>query len=111
MTLASASLSPTACLSQGAERGSETNTAVTKNDNDRFPELAADLVRLTGEIAGPWLEGDMLTMVADLNVADTAARRASRKAAQRLIPFLILCWVVNYLDRNNIGFAALYYEQ
>ena len=72
-----------------------------------FPELAADLVRLTGEIAGPWLEGDMRTMVAHLNVADTAARRASRKAAQRLIPFLILCWVVNYLDRNNIGFAAL----
>jgi MFS transporter, ACS family, tartrate transporter len=38
---------------------------------------------------------------------DMAARRASRKAAWRLIPFLILCWVVNYLDRNNIGFAAL----
>ena len=40
-------------------------------------------------------------------VEDRAAHRASRKAAWRLIPFLILCWVVNYLDRNNIGFAAL----
>jgi MFS family permease len=38
---------------------------------------------------------------------DMAARRASRKAAWRLIPFLILCWVFNQLDRNNIGFAAL----
>ena len=46
-------------------------------------------------------------MVADLNVADTAASRASRKAAWRLIPFLILCWVVAFLDRVNVGFAAL----
>ena len=38
---------------------------------------------------------------------DRAARRASRKAAWRLIPFLILCYALNYLDRNNIGFAAL----
>src|ERR1700675_903914 len=44
---------------------------------------------------------------ADLNVADTAARRASRKAARRLIPFLILCFVVSFLDRVNVGFAAL----
>jgi MFS family permease len=38
---------------------------------------------------------------------DMAARRASRKAAWRLIPFLILCFLVAYLDRVNIGFAAL----
>jgi hypothetical protein len=38
---------------------------------------------------------------------DMAARRASRKAAWRLIPFLMLCWGFNSLDRNNIGFAAL----
>src|SRR5262252_617865 len=44
---------------------------------------------------------------ANLNVADTAACRASRKAAWRLIPFLILCWVVAFLDRVNVGFAAL----
>ena len=46
-------------------------------------------------------------MVADLNVTDMAARRASRKAARRLIPFLILCFLVAYLDRINVGFAAL----
>jgi MFS transporter, ACS family, tartrate transporter len=38
---------------------------------------------------------------------DMAARRASRKAAWRLIPFLILCFVVAFLDRVNVGFAAL----
>jgi ACS family tartrate transporter-like MFS transporter len=36
-----------------------------------------------------------------------AAHRASRKAAWRLIPFLILCFFVAYLDRVNVGFAAL----
>jgi MFS family permease len=36
-----------------------------------------------------------------------AARRASSKAAWRLIPFLILCFLVAILDRVNIGFAAL----
>jgi len=38
---------------------------------------------------------------------DMAARRASRKAAWRLIPFLILCFVIAFLDRVNVGFAAL----
>jgi ACS family tartrate transporter-like MFS transporter len=40
--------------------------------------------------------------------ADTAAVRATMaKVARRLLPFLILCYVVNYLDRVNVGFAAL----
>ena len=38
---------------------------------------------------------------------DRAARRASRKAAWRLLPFLILCFVIGFLDRVNVGFAAL----
>jgi MFS family permease len=38
---------------------------------------------------------------------DKAASRASRKAAQRLIPFLILCFFIAVLDRVNVGFAAL----
>src|ERR1700726_4551952 len=33
--------------------------------------------------------------------------RASAKAARGLIPFLILCYFVAYLDRVNAGFAAL----
>src|SRR6516165_9572155 len=49
----------------------------------------------------------MRTMVADLNVSDKSARQASRKAAKRLIPFLILCFLVAYVDRVNVGFAAL----
>ncbi len=36
-----------------------------------------------------------------------ALTSASRKVRQRLIPFLILCYFVSYLDRVNIGFAAL----
>jgi ACS family tartrate transporter-like MFS transporter len=32
---------------------------------------------------------------------------AVRKAAFRLIPFLALCYTVNFLDRVNVGFAAL----
>jgi MFS family permease len=38
---------------------------------------------------------------------DRAALRASRKAAWRLIPFLILCFLIAFLDRVNVGFAAL----
>jgi ACS family tartrate transporter-like MFS transporter len=35
------------------------------------------------------------------------AASAINKAARRLIPFLILCYAVNFLDRVNVGFAAL----
>jgi len=38
---------------------------------------------------------------------DQAARNAIAKAARRLLPFLILCYAVNFLDRVNVGFAAL----
>jgi len=35
-----------------------------------------------------------------------AIRRAIRKVTLRLIPFLVLCFVMSYLDRANVGFAA-----
>jgi ACS family tartrate transporter-like MFS transporter len=38
---------------------------------------------------------------------DGAARSAIGKAARRLLPFLCLCYAVNFLDRVNVGFAAL----
>ena len=38
---------------------------------------------------------------------DEAARSAIGKAARRLMPFLCLCYAVNFLDRVNVGFAAL----
>ncbi len=38
----------------------------------------------------------------------TAARDAAyRKAAWRLMPLLILCYIANYIDRTNIGIAQL----
>jgi ACS family tartrate transporter-like MFS transporter len=35
------------------------------------------------------------------------AESAIAKASRRLIPFLVLCYAVNFLDRVNVGFAAL----
>lgn len=39
------------------------------------------------------------------------AESAVRKAARRLVPFLIVCYAVNFLDRVNVGFAALAMNQ
>lgn len=33
------------------------------------------------------------------------------KAKWRIIPFLFLCFVVNYIDRSNVGFAKLYFQK
>lgn len=38
---------------------------------------------------------------------ESEARRAFAKAARRLIPFMALLYVVSFLDRVNVGFAAL----
>jgi MFS transporter, ACS family, tartrate transporter len=38
---------------------------------------------------------------------DALYQQASGKTARRLIPFLILCYFVAYVDRVNAGFAAL----
>ena len=38
---------------------------------------------------------------------DRASQSAVAKAARRLIPFLCLCYAVSFLDRVNVGFAAL----
>lgn len=41
-------------------------------------------------------------------VADSAAEEATyRKITLRLMSFLFLCWVLNYLDRVNVSFAQL----
>jgi D-galactonate transporter len=37
----------------------------------------------------------------------TAEDQLYRKVAMRLVPFLVLCYVVAYLDRVNVGFAKL----
>lgn len=38
---------------------------------------------------------------------DTLEQRTIRKVSARLIPFLIICYFVAYLDRVNVGFAAI----
>ena len=38
---------------------------------------------------------------------DAVETRTIRKISKRLIPFLIVCYLFAYLDRVNIGFAAL----
>jgi len=45
----------------------------------------------------------------DAGVADSAALEAAtmRKVGLRLIPFLVLCYFIAYVDRVNVGFAAL----
>jgi MFS transporter, ACS family, tartrate transporter len=38
-------------------------------------------------------------------------RRAIGKVMRRLIPFLVLCYFVAYLDRVNVSFAKLHMNQ
>ncbi|SAK90434.1 d-galactonate transporter [Caballeronia catudaia] len=38
---------------------------------------------------------------------DKEVKAAYRKVTLRLVPFLFLCWVVNYIDRVNLGFAKI----
>ena len=38
---------------------------------------------------------------------DELERRTIRKVSVRLIPFLIICYFIAYLDRVNVGFAAI----
>src|SRR6478672_9062428 len=40
-------------------------------------------------------------------MSSSAEERAYRKVTWRLLPFLMLCYLVAYLDRVNIGFAKL----
>ena len=39
--------------------------------------------------------------------AETIERTAFRKVIWRLMPLLTIAYILNYLDRSNIGFAAL----
>jgi MFS family permease len=41
---------------------------------------------------------------------ESVARSASSKIAWRLIPFLMICYFAAYLDRVNLGFAALTFK-
>ena len=43
----------------------------------------------------------------DLRADDELAARARRRITRRLLPFLFVLYVLNYVDRVNISFAAL----
>ena len=45
--------------------------------------------------------------VASTNYAD---RHILAKVTRRLIPFLFTCFVLNYIDRINVGFAKLHFQ-
>src|ERR1700745_4315803 len=46
--------------------------------------------------------------VEEISAADTdVAPRAPRRIAARLLPFVFLIYVVNYIDRVNVSFANL----
>jgi nitrate/nitrite transporter NarK len=40
------------------------------------------------------------------NATDPIARETISRVIRRLIPFIFICYVVAYIDRVNIGFAA-----
>lgn len=44
------------------------------------------------------------------SVAPEFDQRLYRKLAWRIMPFLFLCFVLNWLDRVNIGFAHLQFK-
>ena len=46
-------------------------------------------------------------MPAQVILADEVARRARRRIALRLLPYVLLIYVIAYLDRNNLATAAL----
>src|SRR3981189_1520030 len=45
------------------------------------------------------------------NAMDNVEKRTIGKVMRRLIPFLILCYFVAYLDRVNVSFAKLHMNQ
>jgi MFS transporter, ACS family, tartrate transporter len=42
-----------------------------------------------------------------MSLGESIEARTTRRVALRIVPFLIICYLVSYLDRVNIGFAAL----
>jgi hypothetical protein len=47
--------------------------------------------------------GDALTGEMRRVTAEAAKRSAIAKVSRRLLPFLVLCYAVNFLDRVNVG--------
>jgi sugar phosphate permease len=44
-------------------------------------------------------------------IRSEAGERAVKRVARRLLPFLFLAYITNYLDRANVAYAALQMSQ
>ena len=53
------------------------------------------------------LTGDTNTLMAQIDMTDSLEKRVVRRVTVRLIPYLFILYIVAYLDRINVGFAAL----
>ena len=55
------------------------------------------------------IESSSVQLAAATNLASASEfeNATYRKVTRRLIPFLVLCYVISYLDRINVGFAKL----
>ena len=47
--------------------------------------------------------------VSDTSARDLEANAVYRKVLWRIMPFLMLCYIVAFIDRANIGFAKLHF--
>jgi ACS family tartrate transporter-like MFS transporter len=53
-------------------------------------------------------EGPAVSVAAETSTELTADRnRVMAKVARRIVPYIFICYIVNYLDRFNVSFAAL----
>lgn len=48
---------------------------------------------------------------AEASMSDAEGERLMRRILWRLLPFIFCCYVISYLDRTNVGFAALSMNQ
>ena len=44
-------------------------------------------------------------------LSDAEGDRLMRRVLWRLVPFIFICYVISYLDRTNVGFAAISMNQ
>jgi len=68
------------------------------------PVFFRDSVAVESDLRG---EGDRVTANSDLPDRSILQTKTMRRVALRIVPFLMLCYFVSFLDRVNVGFAAL----
>jgi D-galactonate transporter len=43
----------------------------------------------------------------DIPLSDAEGEQLLKRVLRRIVPFIFLCYVISYLDRTNVGFAAI----